>query len=79
VGRFPSIRYLTSDEAILGSNSFGFPEELEGFLEKVYECDADPELARVFTAWTSLPTAIKAGILAMVRASDRPQPAILPV
>jgi hypothetical protein len=30
----------------------------------------DPDLAAVVEAWAGLPTAIKAGILAMVRAAD---------
>lgn len=31
----------------------------------------DPELARVVDAWASLPPAIRAGILAMVKASEK--------
>jgi hypothetical protein len=38
---------------------------------QVRECPIleDPDLARVLSAWPNLPTAIKAGILAMVDAS----------
>jgi len=31
---------------------------------------ADPQLAAVIQAWTNLPNALKAGIVAMVEASD---------
>jgi hypothetical protein len=34
-------------------------------------CNADLDLAAVVTAWTDLPEAIKAGILAMVRPAIR--------
>jgi hypothetical protein len=33
-------------------------------------CKTDPDLAAVVTAWPELPEAIKAGILAMVRAAS---------
>jgi hypothetical protein len=32
----------------------------------------DPELAAVIAAWSSLPAAVRAGIVAMVRAARRP-------
>ena len=34
-------------------------------------CKTDPDLASVVTAWPALPEAIKAGILAMVKAAKR--------
>ncbi len=37
------------------------------------ECDAylnDPDLSAVVSAWAKLPRALKAGIVAMVRAAD---------
>jgi hypothetical protein len=37
-------------------------------------CKTDPDLAAVVTAWPALPAAIKAGILAMVRAASGSQP-----
>jgi len=33
----------------------------------------DPDLAAVVTAWPDLPEVIRAGIMAMIKASDRPQ------
>jgi hypothetical protein len=33
-------------------------------------CQSDPDLATVVTAWADLPVAIRAGILAMVRADS---------
>jgi len=34
-------------------------------------CKTDPDLAAVVEAWTELPEAIKAGILAMVEAASK--------
>ncbi len=34
-------------------------------------CKTDPDLAAVVAAWPDLPEAIKAGILAMVKAAER--------
>jgi hypothetical protein len=33
--------------------------------------DHDPDLAEVVAAWSTLPEAVKAGILAMVRAASK--------
>jgi hypothetical protein len=33
-------------------------------------CQADPDLARIAEAWPGLPDAIKAGILALVKAAE---------
>jgi hypothetical protein len=34
-------------------------------------CQTDPDLARIVDAWPTLPSALKAGIVAMVRAASK--------
>jgi hypothetical protein len=36
------------------------------------DADADPDLAAVISAWPGLPQALKAGIVAMVKAVKQP-------
>ena len=45
-----------------------------GFRIELVDVDEDPELAAVAAAWPALPAAIRAGILAMVRAAGGTQP-----
>jgi hypothetical protein len=34
-------------------------------------CQTDPDLARIVDAWPTLPEAVRAGIVAMVKAASR--------
>ena len=43
--------------------------EAQGEARAVTAADEDPELAEVADAWPTLPRAVRAGVLAMVRAS----------
>jgi hypothetical protein len=38
--------------------------------QPVFALQSSPELARIATAWQSLPEAIKAGVLALIQAAE---------
>ena len=42
--------------------------------EKAPESDLDPDLALILEAWPALPDAVRAGIMAMVKATAQPAP-----
>lgn len=56
-----------ADSLLSGANSGALPSDSN--TSEVLNTPADPDLAEVVTAWPELPQALRAGIVAMVKAA----------